>query len=193
MPTIEKLEVTTIRIVGSPALDPINVIFQDFGPGKGKIIIECFSQAWAACWGGMGNRTMREFFTSCDDSYLFGYLWPQPWAQTRNTVQQEKYLMRIIAAVKAGIVAERQAAAEAPQRPSSIDGTISYTWQREGEHSHVQIRSLHAEILADHAEARIAEQVAQGMREGELLMEIEGTHYRGWWKRAIAVHPGNPA
>lgn len=110
MPTIEKLEVNATRITAIPALDPVTVITQDHGQGKGKIIIECYGLAWSAYWGGMGNRTVREFFVSCDTEYLHGYLWPGNWPRRRNTVGQEKYLTRIIDAVKAAF--KEQADAE---------------------------------------------------------------------------------
>ncbi|GAB3380875.1 hypothetical protein NCG89_00900 [Spongiibacter taiwanensis] len=67
---IEKSTITKLRITGATALDPITVIAEDLGPRQGKIIIECYGQSWSAYWGGMGNRTIAEFFCSCDAGYL---------------------------------------------------------------------------------------------------------------------------
>lgn len=62
---VEKLYITEIE-----NLDPITVILEDLGPKRGKIIIECYGQSWSAYWDGMGNRSITEFFCSCDKHYL---------------------------------------------------------------------------------------------------------------------------
>lgn len=72
-----KIDETYIRhltITGIPDLDPIRVTLQDIGPGQGRINIECFGQAWANYWGGMGNETIAEFFASCSAQYISGKL-----------------------------------------------------------------------------------------------------------------------
>lgn len=71
---IEKSTITKLQITGATALDPITVIAEDLGPCQGKIIIECYGQSWSAYWGGMGNRTIAEFFCRCDEHYLAGKL-----------------------------------------------------------------------------------------------------------------------
>src|SRR5690606_17064159 len=55
-------------------LDPVTVYLNDIGPRQGKITIECYGQSWSAFWGGMGDRTIAEFFCSCDEHYLAGKL-----------------------------------------------------------------------------------------------------------------------
>lgn len=55
-------------------LDPVTVYLNDIGPRQGKITIECYGQSWSAYWGGMGDRTIAEFFCSCDAHYLAGKL-----------------------------------------------------------------------------------------------------------------------
>lgn len=67
---VETSQIKKLKITGIERLDPVSVIFEDFGPGQGKIIIECYGKAWSAYWGGMGDRTISEFFCSCDDGYL---------------------------------------------------------------------------------------------------------------------------
>lgn len=62
--------VTKITLSELDRLDPVNVILEDIGPREGKINIECYGQAWSAYWGGMGNRTISQFFCACDEHYL---------------------------------------------------------------------------------------------------------------------------
>lgn len=67
---IEKSTVTKLTITGAPALDPITVILEDIEPRRGKIIIECYGKSWSSYWGGMGERTIAQFFCSCDEHYI---------------------------------------------------------------------------------------------------------------------------
>lgn len=67
---IETTSVKKIRLSEIKNLDPVTVILEDIEKGKGKIIIECYGQSWASYWGGMGDRTLAEFFCSCDEHYL---------------------------------------------------------------------------------------------------------------------------
>lgn len=68
----ESIRRLTISMV--PGLDPIRVALEDIQPGKGRINIECFGKSWASFWGAMGNRTIADFFTDCNVSYLAGNL-----------------------------------------------------------------------------------------------------------------------
>lgn len=63
--TVKKLSLTELD-----RLDPVTVILEDFKPGHGKIIIECYGEAWASYWGAMGDRGIAEFVRSCDVHYL---------------------------------------------------------------------------------------------------------------------------
>lgn len=67
---IEKKDVTQLTISEVENLDTIDVILEDFGPRQGRITIRCYNQVWTSFWGGMGDRTIAEFFCSCDNSYL---------------------------------------------------------------------------------------------------------------------------
>jgi len=70
---VEAGTVTIVRITGieaSHSLDPIRVTLDDIEPGKGRINIEFWGRAWASYWGGMGQKTIDQFFTSCDNDYL---------------------------------------------------------------------------------------------------------------------------
>lgn len=73
---IETALIKRIRITEVENLDPITVIVEDFSPGKGKIVIECWGRSWAATWTAMGNRTISQFFTETNNSYLVNCLEP---------------------------------------------------------------------------------------------------------------------
>ncbi|WP_116364395.1 hypothetical protein [Parahaliea mediterranea] len=64
-------QVEKMRITGAEGLDPISVIFEDFGPGQGKVTIEIYGEAWSHYWGAMGEQhKVKSFFASCNDDYL---------------------------------------------------------------------------------------------------------------------------
>ena len=67
--TVRQVEITEVQ-----GLDQIRVMLKDLGPGQGRINIECWGKSWASFWGGMGDRTIAEFFCSCSDDYLAGNL-----------------------------------------------------------------------------------------------------------------------
>lgn len=68
---IEQTTVRKLRITGVTNLDPVTVFLEDFEPGKGKIVIECWGKSWAASWGAMGkDSTISEFFCQCHTGYL---------------------------------------------------------------------------------------------------------------------------
>ena len=54
---------------GKGVLDPITVILRDFG-GSGQIIVECYGDAWAHCFGAIGSKSLRDFISGCDEYYL---------------------------------------------------------------------------------------------------------------------------
>jgi len=60
-------------------LDPVTayVTNAESGVGQGKIVIECYSKAWACYWGGMGERSLQEFFISCDNAYILNRMLEQ--------------------------------------------------------------------------------------------------------------------
>ncbi len=97
--TTTPITVQAIEITGSPALDPIRVITQDLGPGQGRIIIECYGQAWSTYWPGMGNLNIRQFFTECDTDYLEMNL----HRGANVTKRKRDYLIRIIKAVQTAL------------------------------------------------------------------------------------------
>lgn len=66
---VEQSTVTKLRLTELKNLDPVTVIFENYEPGKGKIIIECYGRSWSSFWPAMGC-SIEEFFISCDDDYL---------------------------------------------------------------------------------------------------------------------------
>lgn len=78
---IEQTQITKLllsELMGEPhMLDPVTVILEDLEPRRGKIIIECYGKSWSAYWGGMGDRSIAQFFADCSTGYLIGNLDPQ--------------------------------------------------------------------------------------------------------------------
>lgn len=90
-----------IHEVKAPALDPITYVLQDFGPGQGKLIIECYGQAWSAFWGAMGKRSLRDFLKDCDVPYITNCL--LRGAYLKQNKLHAAYLQRIVLVVQAAI------------------------------------------------------------------------------------------
>lgn len=73
---IESTQVRQLTISEAPGLDPIQVVVNNLGgstdesSGKGQISIACYGKAWTAYWGGMGKRTLEQFFLDCNVHYL---------------------------------------------------------------------------------------------------------------------------
>jgi hypothetical protein len=70
MMQIERSQVTKMVITGAYRLDPITVYAEDIEPRRGRITVQCYGKAWSGYWGGMGERTIAEFFRSCSVDYL---------------------------------------------------------------------------------------------------------------------------
>jgi len=67
---IEASEVTRITIRGVEHLDPVSVFLEDFGPGQGRAVVECFGRSWAYFWPAMGNRKIIDFVIECGLDYM---------------------------------------------------------------------------------------------------------------------------
>lgn len=100
---VERTEVTKLLLTEVERLDAVTVILEDMGPRRGKIIIECFGKSWSAAWGGMGERSISEFVTGCDNCYLIGNLAPSLKSeQTAEDELTEHALNHISERCKAG-------------------------------------------------------------------------------------------
>lgn len=95
---IEKIQPVSLLISGAPKLDPVTVIMQDYGPGKGKLILECYSEAWAAYWGAMGNRSLVQFVLGADTDYLANRL-----TRSCSDDHEVNYVRRIVEALKTAL------------------------------------------------------------------------------------------
>ena len=69
---LAKRRTETYILTALHKLDPVTVYVTNYELGKGKIVIECFGDAWAFYWGAMGPNTLQEFFIGADNSYLLG-------------------------------------------------------------------------------------------------------------------------
>lgn len=99
---IAPVSVSAVKISDISGLDPINVYWEDFSPGKGQITITCYGSAWTAYWGAMGeDRKIRAFFLSCDTPYLTNRLGITQFLKTNKGHHQ--YLGRIIDAIKSAL------------------------------------------------------------------------------------------
>ena len=88
-------------ITEAEGLDPIGVQLHDFERGKGRLVVECYGQAWAAYWLGMGGMRLREFIASADADYIAICL--QRDSMRRPSKRGMKYLTRIVEAMKSAL------------------------------------------------------------------------------------------
>jgi hypothetical protein len=98
-------DATISLITDAPALDPITVITRDTGPKQGQIIIECYGKAWATFWGGMPEKTVREFVIAADTSYIVNRLVDHN-APAKARKAEAEYLTRIVSAIQEAFKAE---------------------------------------------------------------------------------------
>ena len=95
--------VEVLSLTGIEGLDPVDVYFHDKGPGAGSLTVTCYGTAWTAWWGGMGDKTVREFVASAGDDYLMGCLTRADIFHSRLTKKQQDYLRRVVKAVQAAL------------------------------------------------------------------------------------------
>jgi hypothetical protein len=68
---IKESTLTKLTITDVERLDPINVIFEDYGPQRGKVTIEVCGDAWSYFWGAMGEGyTIKSFFVKAGSDYI---------------------------------------------------------------------------------------------------------------------------
>lgn len=96
---IEAIQVEAFTVFDAPTLDPVTVVLHDLGGGKGRLLIECYCDAWAGYWGAMGEPLVN-FLTSCSADYIANRV--HPGGLSRKT-QRYEYLKRIVVAVQAAL------------------------------------------------------------------------------------------
>lgn len=95
---ITKKDVTCIVIEGAPALDPVQVFFDNHEPGKGRLTINCYSSSWTAYWGAMSGDSLQQFIRRSDIGYIADRLM---CAQVQNRSKAHKnYILRIVKSLK---------------------------------------------------------------------------------------------
>lgn len=67
---VETVQTKTYKLTDLDALDPVTVYVTNVAPGKGKIVIECYGQAWSNYWGAMSDRTIEQFVIDANNEYL---------------------------------------------------------------------------------------------------------------------------
>jgi len=92
------LSVNAFCVTDHANLDRITVYYHDFEPGKGQVTIVCYGEAWTAFWGAMGTRTILQFLTECDISYIVGRLMGAQFQ--KHTKGHDVYLTRIVTAIR---------------------------------------------------------------------------------------------
>lgn len=75
--TIEKMDILSFTITGAVRLDPVRVMIENYEPGKGRITVTCYGQAWTGAWLAMGGDSVQEFIKRVSNDYLIGYFDPQ--------------------------------------------------------------------------------------------------------------------
>jgi len=94
---VETSTVKSFRIQNAERLDPILVILQDIQPGKGRLIVECYGDAWSGYWNAIGDRNIAQFIASCEADYIAGAMLGAHHSRSKNSQQ---YLLRIVKAVQ---------------------------------------------------------------------------------------------
>lgn len=92
------INVVGMQIVDAPELDPIDVFWADYGPGRGSVTITCYGNAWTCYFGAIGGNTIREFFAECEVNYLTDKLGISD--VLKRGKREQKYLRQVIDAVR---------------------------------------------------------------------------------------------
>lgn len=100
-PHIGRSTVNMLTITSAPNLDPIRIITENYQPGQGRIIIQCWDRAWCGAWFAMSGQTIEKFFIGADSDYLASTLTICLHGMTKAAKKNDvQYLRRIIDAVK---------------------------------------------------------------------------------------------
>ncbi|MEN6549987.1 MAG: hypothetical protein ABFE07_28420 [Armatimonadia bacterium] len=94
---VRNVTVQAFTVEDVKGLDPLLVVLQDDGPGKGRLLVECFGEAWSNYWGAMGeNTTVASFVLEAGIDYLESKM-QSPFENRRKRSQ---YLRKILGAVQ---------------------------------------------------------------------------------------------
>jgi hypothetical protein len=111
--------VNMLTIIGAVGTDPIRVITENYGPGKGRIIIQCWDRAWCGAWFAMSGKSIEAFFAEAGWDYILGNLTCGLHGMRKDAKKSdEPWLRRIIEAVQ--VAFREQLAAQAPARDPRV-------------------------------------------------------------------------
>ena len=93
---------TAIKISDLDRLDPLTVIFQNFEPGQGRVIIQCYDKVWSSYWGGMSGKTVQEFISEAGADYIVNNL-VSHYMPVKQRKSEVEYVERIVIAIQAAL------------------------------------------------------------------------------------------
>ncbi|WP_272693191.1 hypothetical protein [Providencia sp. PROV059] len=67
---ITETKVLSLEISELLDFDPIRVMTENYGPGRGRITVTCEGKAWTSAWYAMSDRSVEQFFCDCGNDYL---------------------------------------------------------------------------------------------------------------------------
>lgn len=94
-------DVFVTDIEESGGMDRIEVYWRDYAPCKGSVTITCHGCAWTAWFGGMGDRTIKEFVADAGVDYLVTKLGINP--TLKQLKKDNEHLAKIIRCIKKAI------------------------------------------------------------------------------------------
>jgi hypothetical protein len=100
MSSEKRAAVELLLIEASHDLDPIEVFFRNYEPGRGMMVVQCHALAWCAYWGSMGLNTVQQFVCSCDSQYVTNVL-IRGCGMTKKS--DEAYVARIVTAIQTAL------------------------------------------------------------------------------------------
>lgn len=100
---IEKLNTETLVITNIKNLDPITVFFITNGEGAGRIIVQCYRQAWTGYWNSMGCP-LKQFIIESDYDYVASRLVESSYPQSD---WEWDYINRIVKAIQVALRLEK--------------------------------------------------------------------------------------
>ena len=116
---IARSTVSMLTITEAVGTDPIRVITENYGPGKGRIIIQCWNRAWCSAWFAMGGETIEQFVATANWDYVRDNLSSGLQGMRKaDAKRDEPYLRRIIEAVQEAL--RQELAEQAPERDPRV-------------------------------------------------------------------------
>lgn len=58
---------------------------------------------------------------------------------------------------------------------------LNYEWWNQDD-KEIDVDTDHYDDLQEHSNEHIPAQIAEGYTSGQLLLEVDGTNYQGWWE-----------